>query len=233
MLQTKASSNRRHAFCTSLFARDSAVHLNTHSKHQHGRDSIPKTQVGFAHRGPSGRTCSCGSSASRQQESPEVESEGSKTTAAATNQKPAKVRKRKAPKRKGPKSTSKKSPEAPQATSKPSSNFDTSLKAIAEAALEKFSNSDALFAPNEFTPELLEDLGLAFVDMPMPPSLPLPLMGQHKQSPSQHRGIPISRPGLAPRMAELSRQASRSTHGCFQSIGTPVLLLELTIQSKR
>jgi hypothetical protein len=89
-----------------------------------------------------------------------------KTAAAATGQKPAKVRKRKTPKRKGPKSASKKSPEALQATSKPSSNSEASLKAIAEAALEKFSNSDALFAPSEFTPELLEELGLAYVDMP-------------------------------------------------------------------
>jgi hypothetical protein len=93
--------------------------------------------------------------------------EAEKTTAAATGQKPAKVRKRKTPKRKRPKSASKESPEAPQATSKPSSKAvsETLLKAIAEAALEKFSNSDSLFAPNELTPELLEDLGLAYIDL--------------------------------------------------------------------
>jgi hypothetical protein len=79
-----------------------------------------------------------------------------KTTTAATGQKPAKVRKRKTPKRKGPKAASKKSPEAVS---------EASLKAIAEAALEKFSNFDALFAPNELTPELLEDLGLAYIDL--------------------------------------------------------------------
>ena len=84
-----------------------------------------------------------------------------KKSTAATGQKPAKVRKRKTPKRKGPKSASKEHSEtSPQATSK------ASLIAIAGAALGELSNSDALFNPGVFTLELLEQPGLAYVDIP-------------------------------------------------------------------
>jgi hypothetical protein len=93
-----------------------------------------------------------------------------KKITAATGKKPAKVQKGKSSKkRKGPKSASKDSPEAPsQATSRPPSKTasEASLKAIAEAALEQFSNSEALFNPHDLTPELLEELGLAYVDLP-------------------------------------------------------------------
>jgi hypothetical protein len=89
---------------------------------------------------------------SKQAQKPKAKSE--KTTTAATGPKPAKVQKKKknkkGSKRKGPKSASKESsPEAPPAaTPKPS------------------SNSKALFNPDDITPGLIEELGLAYVDMP-------------------------------------------------------------------
>jgi hypothetical protein len=96
---------------------------------------------------------------------PKPKEKAEKKTTAATGQKPAKVRKRKIPKRKGPKSASKEHSEtSPQAISKPSS--EASLIAIAGAVLGETSNSDALFNPGVFTPELLEQLGLAYVDIP-------------------------------------------------------------------
>ena len=87
---------------------------------------------------------------SKQAQKPKAKSE--KTTTAATGPKPARVQKKKnkkGSKRKGPKSASKEScPEAPApATPKPS------------------SNSEALFNPDDITPGLIEELGLAYVDM--------------------------------------------------------------------
>jgi hypothetical protein len=106
-----------------------------------------------------------------QKSKPKTKAE--KKTAATTAPKPAKVpktKKKKVSKRKGPKSAPKESsPEAPPpATPKPSpkDTSKTSQQDVVEAALVKFSNSEVLFNPDDITPELIEELGLAYVDLP-------------------------------------------------------------------
>jgi hypothetical protein len=106
-----------------------------------------------------------------QKSKPKTKAE--KTTTATTGPKPAKVQKtekKKGSKRKGPKPAPKESsPEVPPPAAPKPSSKDTvkaSLPERVEAALEKFYNSEPPFNPEDFAPGLIEELGLAYVDLP-------------------------------------------------------------------
>ena len=93
-----------------------------------------------------------------------------KTNTAASGQKAAKARKRKSPKRKGAKRVSTKSPET--ASREIFRSLLEASKVQSKQALKNALDSNPIFTSNslftagELTPEALEELGLAYADLP-------------------------------------------------------------------